>query len=234
MATPRPPQSIATLAELRKQLPAILEAINGSGEVALRAALNPLLALEELGYRIDPGLRPYIERRVRFEPDDAERLGALETEIHERAGRRFAIDEPPQLAEVLFVELGLDPDEPPAKRTAKSRKDEAPTKRTAKSRDAKAPAKPPRGEVTPAKLKLVRPLEPRLDPDRDPPTDPLATLEDRHPVMRPLLEYRQVAAKRPRLASPEEYARARDTGEGLPVTRVQVSLRTSRRTAKRG
>lgn len=222
MATPRPTQSIATIAELRKQLPVILEAVNSSGEVALRAALNPLLALEELGYRIDPELRPYVERRVRFEPDDAERLGALESEIHEQAGRRFAIDEPRQLAEVLFVDLELDSDEPP------------PTKRAAKARKAKGPGTRPRREITPAKLKLVRPLEPRLDPDGDPPADPLATFEDRHPVMRPLLEYRRVEAKRPRLASSEEYARARETGEGLPVTRVRVSLRTSHRAAKRG
>lgn len=223
MAKPRPTQSIATVAEIRKHLPAILEAINNSGEVALRAALNPLLALEELGYRIDPELRPYVERRVRFEPDDAERLGALESEIHERAGRRFVIDEPRQLAEVLFVDLGLDPDEPPPS-----------TKRAAKARKAKAPGTPPRGKLTPAKLKLAHPLEPRLGPDGDPPADPLAALEDRHAVMRPLLEYRQVEAKRPRLATAEEYARARETGEGLPVTRVRVSLRTSRRAAKQG
>lgn len=213
MAPPRRPQPIATVAQLRKQLPAILEAINESGDVALRAALNPLLALDELGYRIDPELRPYIERRVRFEPGDAERLGELESQVHERVGRRFDIDEPEQVATVLFDELGLDPGGSP------------PAKRAAKAGGKAASRKPQAGKVTPATLKLVQRLEPQLEPGGDPPTDPLVVLEDHHPVMRPLLEYRQVEAKRPRLASPEEYARAKETGEGLPVTRVRVSLR---------
>lgn len=220
MASPGPPQPIASVEELREQLPAILEAINESGDIGRRAVLNPLLGLEELGYEIAPQIRRYVERRVRFEPEDAERLGALEAEVHERTGRAFDLDDPEQLARVLFLELELGGDG--------GTYAPAPRKRASKRGAERA------GSVDPALAERARPLEPQLDRPGDPPSDPLAELEDRHPVMRPLLEYRRLEAKRPRLATAEEYARARDTGEGLPVTRVQVSLHKRRGRKERG
>jgi DNA polymerase-1 len=63
--------------------------------------IEVLAALEEVGLRID------LERLEEIGKGMAERIEELQSEIHELAGREFTIGSPQQLAEVLFVELGL-------------------------------------------------------------------------------------------------------------------------------
>jgi hypothetical protein len=45
-----------------------------------------------------------------------------------------------------------------------------------------------------------------------------------HPLMEPLLEYRQLEASSARLAPPESYERLRMGQVELPVTRIRFSL----------
>lgn len=60
-----------------------------------------LVELEYNGIRIDVPRLNELSRRF------AERIATLETEIYEIAGRKFNIDSPKQLAEILFTELKL-------------------------------------------------------------------------------------------------------------------------------
>lgn len=53
------------------------------------------------------GIKVDAEALARLSRDFAERIGTLETTIHERAGGSFTIGSPKQLGEVLFVRLGL-------------------------------------------------------------------------------------------------------------------------------
>jgi len=75
--------------------------------------LVPVLAdMEATGIAVDRAVLEGIAREL------DERLRRLEQEIYAAAGRRFAINSPQQLAEVLFEDLGLRP----TKRTAKGRR----------------------------------------------------------------------------------------------------------------
>ena len=68
----------------------------------LERPLAPVLvAMERRGVKLDR------TALARLSKDFAERLGILEGEIHELAGRPFTIGSPKQLGEVLFDEMGL-------------------------------------------------------------------------------------------------------------------------------
>ena len=200
------PRRISSLQQFQRVVPAIVKAINADPELALRAAANPLLAVEELGYAIEPDVRRLAERRVRFPKATFERLGELEAEVYKKAGEQFEIDSGDALSRVLFEKLKLPP--PVGSETSQ--------KRTQKS---KATAQQP-----PAALRITDPLPPRPI-GHEPVPDPLDALRKAHPVMKPLLEYRQLEASTARLAPPDLYERIRRGDVKSPVTKLKARLK---------
>jgi hypothetical protein len=77
----KPPTDITDIAQLQEQVATLLERINSDRHLALAAAANPLLALEELGYRLAPSVRHEIERRSRYTRRQLVRLEALRAEF---------------------------------------------------------------------------------------------------------------------------------------------------------
>lgn len=65
-----------------------------------RPLIPVIAAMEREGVKVDR------EQLARLSAEFAERMGALEKEIHTLAGREFAIGSPKQLGEILFEELG--------------------------------------------------------------------------------------------------------------------------------
>ncbi len=100
-------QTIDSIEAFQKVVPLIVKAVNDDQAFGLRAAANPLLAAEELGYQIVPEIRQTAERRVRFSQEDAARLGELEAQVYKLAGVQFGIDSPQELDRVLFEKLKL-------------------------------------------------------------------------------------------------------------------------------
>jgi hypothetical protein len=100
-------EPITSLDELRRRVPSIIEEVNADTTLMQGALVNPLLALEALGYRLTEDVWRQAERRVRFKPEVADRLEALSAEVFQVAGVRFDIDSPDQLWEVLFRKLEL-------------------------------------------------------------------------------------------------------------------------------
>ena len=76
-----PPTEITDIAQLQKQVAALLERINSDPQLALAAAVNPLLALEELGFRLAPAVRREIDRRSRYTRRQVVRLDALRAQF---------------------------------------------------------------------------------------------------------------------------------------------------------
>lgn len=72
---------ITDIAQLQEQVSTLLQRINSDRHLALAAAVNPLLALEELGYRLAPSVRHEIERRSRYTKRQLVRLNALRAEF---------------------------------------------------------------------------------------------------------------------------------------------------------
>jgi hypothetical protein len=173
---------IESWAELRRDIESIVDRLNASPALALAAAANPLLALAELGYEIDPAARPAIEDRLRFGQPGAKRLNKLRGEIFKHAGHPFDPTDEQDVTKVLD-ELGVKVDR---------------RKRLSAQRPS---ASKPRA------------------------VDPLETLKGKHPIIEPMLEYREIDRSEPRLADDEVYASVREGRVELPVTRVRGVLK---------
>lgn len=104
MARAEPIQSIQ---QLQRLVPTLVKALNADEALMKRALVNPLLALEELGYRLADELRPQVERRVRFKVETAHRLDALADEVFKHAGERLDLDSPVALDRLLYERLKL-------------------------------------------------------------------------------------------------------------------------------
>lgn len=189
-AEQRSDRRLASVEQAQRAMPRLLAEVNARPELARAALANPLFAIEELGWSIDEGVRSTFERRIRFTADVAARLDALEAQIGEIAGHHVEVDDPHEVAHLLFDQLKLPVPGAPARRT-KQRRPEATIQATLPT----------------------APLPPRLPWSPEPAPDPLVELAGAHPVIAPLLEFRHLDAGAPRLASPEVYRRVRD-GDG--------------------
>lgn len=208
----RRPQKIESLEALQKAVPLIVKAVNDDPALGLRAAANPLLAAEELGFQIAPEIQPAIERRVRFSAEKAARLDELEAEVYKLAGERFNLDSPQQLERVLFVKLKLPRPEPQSEPPV----EKPPAGKPARKRTSASAGAPLVGKPEPHR-RLVTP-----------PPDELEPLRGAHAVMEPLLAYRAIERAAARLAPRELYERIRRGEVKLPITRIQARLKRSR------
>lgn len=198
-----PKKKIDSWEELQQQITSILSQINADQSLALAAAMNPLLALEELDFEINPETRPSIEDRIRFNPRTALKLKDLREAIFRHAGHSFDINSPEALERVLFDELKIESGRPrKAKKVAKQLPEETPRRPSTK------------------------PL-PYRRKGSAPPTDELEVLREAHPLMEPLLEYRRLDASRPRLAPRRAYEAVRQGKRRLPVERIRGRLKTA-------
>ena len=204
----RQSQKIDSIEALQKVVPLIVKAVNDDQAFGLRAAANPLLAAEEMGYQIAPEIRQTAERRVRFSQENTVRLGELEAQVFKLAGESFDIDSPQELDHILFEKLKLPRPRPPTEPPG------TPPTTYAPAFSARTPA---RSASTPP-----RPIDSTQAPD------PLEELRDAHPIMPPLLEYRRIERSAPRLAPREFYERIRRGEVKMPITRIQARLKRSR------
>jgi hypothetical protein len=85
----------------QQQIGPIVAALNKNPDLMMAAAANPLLALRELGYEIEPGVEQEFEDRIRFGPHNASKVAKFREQIFKSAGRRFDLDSPEALADLL-------------------------------------------------------------------------------------------------------------------------------------
>lgn len=192
--------------QLQADINSILKQINEDPQLALAAAANPLLALEEMGYEIGGAARTEIARRVRFSPRVAVRLRHLEDEVASIAGRKVDLDSAEDVRRLLFEDLGL----------------EAPEQQAGYEQTAQTVQR--RGK-RPDRIALdTGPLPPDLSSvERG--DDPLRALADRHEVMEPLLAYRRLEASTPRLASRQAYEAVRAGKVRLGIENLKGRLK---------
>jgi len=193
--------TIRSFQDARRQIDSILAVINADPHLAIAAAANPLLALEDLGYEITPGARADIQDHVRFGTDKAARLKLLRATIHKTAGRVFDLESGESLREVL-EQMGVP--------LAEADSPECAPKQTG---------------GTPAVLNLVRPPQVKWAPKV---TDPLEQFRGTHQIIEPLLEYRQLEASEPRLAPRALYDEIRQGKRRTPLVSVRGVLKTQK------
>jgi hypothetical protein len=107
----RAPVDIESIEHLQKHVPSIVRAVNADPALGLAAAVNPLYALEELGYRIPADLQRTVEHRIRFSEAQTGQLARLKAEIHEGLHKNFDIESDAELAAVLQKKLKLGKDQ---------------------------------------------------------------------------------------------------------------------------
>lgn len=85
---------IDSLDDPRAWVRAILKELNTDPALALGAAANPLVALEELGFKINPKARQDITERIRFPLDKIKRLQDLREAVFGQTGARSILTRP--------------------------------------------------------------------------------------------------------------------------------------------
>ncbi len=193
---------------VRRRVPGIVKQVNADPQLALRAAANPLLALQELGYEIPDDVQGELALLIRFDKQKIATLQKLASRIHELAGTPFDIDSTAQLRDVLFDRLKLQPLPATAQRLVV-----APGRLAARS-SQRAPS--------PAPDPIAVPYAPPGSVRRP---DPLEGLRTSHPIIEPLLEYRAIQASAAPLASRDVYDRLKGGEAATPDIRIRAVLR---------
>jgi len=82
-------KTISSLRELQLKMPAIIKLHGNNTNVARAAIINPVLALEEIGYELSPALKEELDYYIRFGPIRKKKLMALEEKVYAAVGKRF-------------------------------------------------------------------------------------------------------------------------------------------------
>lgn len=200
---------ITSMRAMERALAEVATRISGNQELAARALTNPVLAMEELGYSFPNDLRASIERRIRFTPDDFQKMEALLIRMKEMAGHPVNPESPAELDHLLFEELRLA--RPSAAIRDRSLQQTSRAVLVGQSKSADVP------------LCLSNPVPPQMKWAARA-SDPLEELRGAHPILEPLLEYRRIDATEPRFATREIYEMVR-RGEARPgVTLKKVTI----------
>jgi DNA polymerase I-like protein with 3'-5' exonuclease and polymerase domains len=169
-------------------------------KLTMRAAVNPVFAMEEIGYEFSDELRASIERRARFRPGVYKRMETLVGDIQKIANRPINPDSAADLDRLLFDEYKL------VRPRTTLREQLAPAYHSLLATSYATEPLPPQVGQAPA----VK--------------DPLEELRDAHPIMKPLLEYRHLDASAPRCATRELYEQVRSGSIKLPITKLTVVI----------
>lgn len=218
------PHTIRSIEELRAQVPAILKRLNADHALRLAAAANPVLALEELGYRIPNELHRALDHRIRFSAAERERLAALTERMHEIAKVPFDPDDPAELERILFTQLELPELPPPPVRVPITGAPvAAKSPRQVSTRGPDATEAPHIGPMVFAPTIPQHRLAVRYHAAAAAPEpDVLLTLEGKHPIVAPLLEYRAIIARHAPFAPRALYDRVRRGAVGGPSLKLRA------------
>ena len=197
------------MSKLQRRLPVILKALNDDPQLFVAAAANPVLAIEEIGYKFTDEFRQELELRLRFPEKTRRRLSKLKKDLSSAAGRELPLADAEAMHRVLFDEMGIA----------------EPSADTCQHALKQAALKPSDHRLTSAPRPAVfgRKL-----------ADPLALLADAHPAIKPLLEYRALEASEPRFASASLYRKIRRGDAKLPVSRLRLRMGQDRDTSGEG
>lgn len=220
------PHIIRSVEELRAQVPAILKRLNADQALLLAAAANPVLALEELGYRIPNELHRELDHRIRFSAAERERLAALMARMHEIARGPFDPDDSAELERILFTRLKLPELPSPPVRvpiTEAPVATEGPQQLSSRRRGASEESfigPMANAPTVPQHRLAVRYHATAAGPE----PDVLLPLEGKHPIVAPLLEYRAITARHAPFAPRALYDRIRRGSVGGPLLTLRARI----------
>ena len=98
---------IDSVAQLQSLTVTLLERLNADQSLARAAAVNPLLALEELGYELSPDVRQDLEERSRFTQKQIVQRRKLKEDLARAVGRDVDVTSPTDVRRLLVEDLKL-------------------------------------------------------------------------------------------------------------------------------
>jgi hypothetical protein len=193
-------------------------------ELALAALANPILALEELGYRFAPEIRPHMERLARFGEERTAEIEQIEKRLTKTLGPKVDLGDQRALAAAVVARLPADvlaaqepvlsetPQQPPAATAVQS----APQLR---QKPSKTPAS---GNSGPDRLRdLLAEVPQRRFDEFQAARDPVAALKGRDPLLDDVIRLREIEGSRARLAEPDVFRGLLSGKIQTPITRVR-------------
>jgi hypothetical protein len=100
-------QPVDSIDELTPDLPQLLERVNSDPRLALAAAVNPLLFLDEMGYALGPNVAAEIEERSRFSKTQIARRRKAIAQINKIAEETADLSSATGINEIL-ARLGVE------------------------------------------------------------------------------------------------------------------------------
>lgn len=184
-------KKISTFNDFHRLVPKIVKQINDDSLLCIRAAVNPLLAFEELGYILTPAVKKEVEYMIRFTPKERSKLEKLEKQLQDEAGSDVNFDDSKDIERLLFKTLKLS--KPPKLKTIS------------------LPDVMTTGSVLCKEKRTAW-------------TDPLKSLSKKHPVLKPLLAYRELQVKRPSFGNRTVYDKLKTQKKTLPISRIRINF----------
>jgi len=219
---------IASEKDLQAHAIAILRRINEAERGGLLFLLNPVYALEDVGFDISPAMRRHIRRGLRYGARTKARIREQEAKVAEIAGREVRAASDADVARLLFEELKLPV---PGVEQAQAVRQEVPPREAIyepEEPDIEGPEQADYGAMTVRELRALlqqrglpqsgrrAELVERLAEDdrhrrRSPPITPelLERLRDTHPVVPRIMELRQLLQTGWRFVNRETYEKVK-------------------------
>lgn len=191
-------KNLESIIQLQKLMPKLLQE-HGSNLRLMKAALaNPILALEELGYKIGPILKLELEDRVRFSKKDQNKITEITKKINVISGKNIRLNSKVSVEELL-------------KNSFKEEKISIGEKTYNSSEIVKT---------------INTPLASRFF-QKDKKEDPLQKFEGTHKIVPLLLAYRTIEATVPKLASKKTFdaiLNGKEISAGIAISKVSFRI----------
>jgi hypothetical protein len=101
------PRRINSFEEFHKLVPLIIRKVNSDPELAIRGAANPVLAFEEMGFKLTQDVKKEVDHRIRFSGKERKELSDMKEEIQNIAGKEIDPLSEKSVEKFLFKDLRI-------------------------------------------------------------------------------------------------------------------------------
>lgn len=101
------PEQLQSFKDFHKIVPLIIRKVNRDENLALLAMVNPIIAIEEMGFKLSPKVREEVELRIRFSVEEINELKNLEKEIQQIAGKKIDLHSNESIEKLVFKDLKI-------------------------------------------------------------------------------------------------------------------------------
>ncbi|MFN2458142.1 MAG: hypothetical protein ABR502_08080 [Chitinophagaceae bacterium] len=194
------PAIINSLKDLQQKMPRIIQEHGNNQSLTTLALVNPIYALEKIGYSFAKEAREEIELYVRFGKENTTYVKELKAVVFKYTGKKFNLDEPSELKKHIAPILSRSQNEPGDATQKKYKSDDA----------------IPSG--------LLHALSEKVIVEMGEVRDPLTAYKNIHPAIDALVEYRKLNATNAPLADAATAEKIVKHRERLPLKNIRFRM----------